>query len=37
MSKEKKSSFFKNYLGGDVFTKDSVVKQLPFVLYVVFL
>lgn len=37
MSKENKGSFFKNYLGGDVFSKDSVVKQLPFVLYVVFL
>lgn len=33
----KKGSFFKNYLGGDVFSKDSVVKQLPFLLYVVFL
>ena len=37
MSKEIKSSFFKNYLGGDVFSKDSVIKQLPFLLYVVFL
>lgn len=37
MSREKKSSFFKNYLGGDVFSKDSVIKQLPFLLYVVFL
>ncbi len=33
----KKGSFFKNYLGGDVFSKDSVVKQLPFILYVVLL
>ena len=37
MSRENKGSFFNNYLGGDVFTKDSVVKQLPFILYVVFL
>lgn len=33
----KKKSYFNEYLGGDVFSKDSVVKQLPFVLYVVFL
>ena len=30
----KKKSFFNEYLGGDVFSKFSVVKQLPFVLYV---
>lgn len=35
--KKNKGSFFKNYLGGDVFSKDSVVNQLPFILYVVFL
>lgn len=35
--KQKKSSFFNNYLGGDVFSKASVVKHLPFILYVVFL
>ncbi|MBR4837450.1 MAG: hypothetical protein IK004_03300 [Bacteroidales bacterium] len=35
--KEKKGSFFNKYLGGDVFSRQSVVKQLPFVLYVVFL
>lgn len=35
--KNKKGSFFNNYLGGDVFSKASVVKQLPFILYVVFL
>lgn len=35
--KKNKGSFFKNYLGGDVFSKETVVKQLPFVLYVVFL
>jgi len=33
----KKKSFFNEYLGGDVFSKFSVVKQLPFVLYVAFL
>lgn len=35
--KEKKGSFFSYYLGGDVFSKKTVVKQLPFLLYVVFL
>ena len=35
--KKNKGSFFKNYLGGDVFSKDSVVRQLPFILYVVVL
>ena len=30
----KKKSFFNEYLGGDVLSKFSVVKQLPFVLYV---
>lgn len=30
----KKKSFFNEYLGGDVFSKFSVVKHLPFVLYV---
>lgn len=35
--KKNKESFFKNYLGGDVFSKDVVVKQLPFILYVVVL
>ena len=34
---KKKGSFFNNYLGGDVFSKKTVIKQLPFVLYVVFL
>ena len=34
---KKKGSFFNEYLGGDVFSKASVVKQLPFILYVVFL
>lgn len=33
----KKGSFFNNYLGGDVFSKKTVINQLPFVLYVVFL
>ncbi len=33
----KKGSFFNNYLGGDVFSKKTVIKQMPFVLYVVFL
>lgn len=33
----KKKTFFNEYLGGDVFSKFSVVKQLPFVLYVAFL
>ena len=37
MSRENTGSFFNNYLGGDVFSKASVVKQLPFILYVVFL
>ena len=37
MSRENKGTFFNNYLGGDVFSKASVVKQLPFLLYVVFL
>ena len=32
-----KGSFFNNYLGGDVFSKKTVIKQLPFVLYVVIL
>ena len=35
--KKKKGSFFNEYLGGDVFLKQSVMRQLPFVLYVVFL
>ena len=35
--KNNKGSFFNNYLGGDVFSKKTVIKQLPFVLYVVFL
>ena len=35
--KEKKGSFFNEYLGGDVFSKKTVINQLPFVLYVVFL
>lgn len=35
--KKKKGSFFKNYLGGDVFSKGAVVRQLPFILYVVLL
>ena len=34
---KKKGSFFNEYLGGDVFSKKTVIKQLPFVLYVVFL
>ena len=34
---ESKGSFFNNYLGGDVFSKKTVIQQLPFVLYVVFL
>ena len=33
----KKKSFFNEYLGGDVFSKFSVGRQLPFVLYVAFL
>ena len=37
MKKEKKGSFFSYYLGGDVFSNKSVVKQLPFLLYVAFL
>lgn len=35
--KGKKNSFFNEYLGGDVFLKQSVMRQLPFVLYIVFL
>ncbi|MBP5642625.1 MAG: hypothetical protein J6X10_00100 [Bacteroidales bacterium] len=35
--KRKKGSFFSDVLGGDFFSKESVVKQLPFLLYVVFL
>lgn len=30
-------SFFRKYLGGDIFTKKTVAKQLPFVIYVVVL
>ena len=37
MSKENKGSLISYYLGGDVFSKKKVVKQLPFLLYVVFL
>ena len=33
----KKKSFFNEYLGGDILSKFSVGKQLPFVLYVAFL
>jgi len=33
--KTKKEPFFQKYLGGDVFTKKNVVKQIPFVAYVV--
>lgn len=33
----KKKSFFNEYLGGDVLSKFSVGRQLPFVLYVAFL
>lgn len=29
--------FFKKYIGGDVFTKKTVVNQMPFVIYVVVL
>lgn len=29
--------FFKKYIGGDVFTKKTVVSQMPFVIYVVVL
>ena len=35
--KKIKGSFFNEYLGGDVFSKKTVIKQLPVVLYVVFL
>ena len=35
--KKNKGSFFNEYLGGDVFSKKTVIKQMPFVLYVVFL
>ncbi len=37
MSKKGKGSFFNNFLGGDVFSKETVVRQLPFILYVVLL
>ncbi len=37
MKDKRRGSFFNNYLGGDVFSKKTVIKQLPFVLYVVFL
>ncbi len=33
----KKGSFFNKYLGGDIFSKETVVRQLPFILYVVLL
>ncbi len=33
----KKESFFNKYLGGDIFSKETVVRQLPFILYVVLL
>ncbi len=33
----KKESFFNKYLGGSIFSRRVVVKQLPFILYVVFL
>ena len=35
--KKNRGSFFNEYLGGDVFLKTTVVKQLPFMLYIVFL
>lgn len=33
----KKESFVQKYIGGEVFTKKTVTKQLPFVIYVVLL
>ncbi len=33
----KKDSFLNDYLGGDVFSKKSVISQLPFLCYIVFL
>lgn len=33
----KKVSFVQKYIGGEVFTKKTVTKQLPFVIYVVLL
>ena len=35
--KKNKGSFFNEYLGGDVFSKKTVIKQMPFILYIVFL
>ena len=35
--KPKKKSFVQKYIGGEVFTKKTVTKQLPFVIYVVLL
>lgn len=31
----KQNPFFQKYIGGDIFTKKTVVKQVPFVAYVV--
>ncbi|MGN0033013.1 MAG: FtsL-like putative cell division protein [Candidatus Limimorpha sp.] len=34
---KQKDSFFQEYLGGEVFSKKSVISQLPFLCYIVFL